>query len=98
MSGAFNRILTMTEQAQSDRHDERIKQIEAINLRTRKMYSNSIIAMVFAFLLCGVCLIMSAYLLFHDHPVAGTVFGAPSFIAILRYFLGPLRNKDKKEE
>ena len=60
MKGAFNRILAMAERSQAERHEERVKQIESVNLRTRKMYSNSIIAMIFAFSLCGVCLILTS--------------------------------------
>ena len=93
--GAFNRILAMAERSQADRPEARVKQIESINLRTRKMYSNSIIAMIFAFSLCGICLFISAFLIYKGQPLAGTVFGAPSFIAILRYFLGSLREKNK---
>lgn len=98
MKGAFNRILAMAERSQAERHEERVKQIESVNLRTRKMYSNSIIAMIFAFSLCGICLVISAFLIYKGQPLAGTVFGAPSFIAILRYFLGPLREKSKERD
>jgi len=46
------------------------------------------VAMAFAFTLCGISVAVGAWLVASGHEVWGTIFSAPCFIAILRYFLG----------
>ncbi|SFK01436.1 hypothetical protein SAMN04487865_101439 [Succinivibrio dextrinosolvens] len=96
--GAFDRIFNMAAERQQFDHEEKMSTIAASQNRVDKTYRNAMVAMPMAFMLCFSLIVAGVYLIITGHSLAGTLFGTPAFIAVLRYFLGPVKlskNKDR---
>jgi uncharacterized membrane protein len=80
-------ILQRTEMEQDGRLNFNKKQIEIAELSVRKTHSFNITALVFSFILFLMILGLSAFFVFKELPVTGTVFGGAAIFVAVTFFI-----------
>lgn len=90
-----DRIMKMAEKEQESQYSLRMALVKSKDKIEENSYKRDFLSfilkmssLVFATALCIVFIVYAVHLFIDGHPVTGSLFTAPAFIAILKYMLG----------
>lgn len=89
-------LIEASREEQKHRHYIDNQKIKAINKDSSSMHNINVLGMIFAFLIMAFGLALSAYLIYLDKILTGTVFGGATIIMAATTFLNHVKKKEGK--